>query len=147
MDITSTQIIFGKAASRFKNPGLYNFLANKGLALSAESLPGIRGRHATVQDLKQSLSLNLWTPPSCTVIFVRHPATNESAVGRLVGQNDVPINDKGREQMPLLYAALSGINFSRIYSSPLQRCSVLADYVGDKFGLPVKFMPNDEHGA
>lgn len=60
------------------------------------------------------------------IILVRHGETNWNLEGRLMGQKDIPLNDKGREQAELLKIKLANIEFDCCYSSPLNRAKETA---------------------
>ena len=60
------------------------------------------------------------------IILVRHGETDWNLEGRLIGQKDVPLNDKGREQAELLRIKLANIEFDCCYSSPLSRAKETA---------------------
>ena len=60
------------------------------------------------------------------IILVRHGETDWNLEGRLMGQKDVPLNDKGREQAELLKIKLANIEFDCCYSSPLSRAKETA---------------------
>ena len=57
-----------------------------------------------------------------TLVLVRHASTAEtgrSLSGRLPG---IPLSEQGREEARVLAERLSGVAFTRIASSPIQRC-------------------------
>jgi len=57
-----------------------------------------------------------------TLVLIRHARTAETGrtlSGRLPG---IPLSEKGREEARLLGERLSGVAFTRIASSPIQRC-------------------------
>jgi len=57
-----------------------------------------------------------------TLVLIRHASTAEtgrSLSGRLPG---IPLSEKGREEARALAERLSGVAFTRIASSPIQRC-------------------------
>ncbi|RLT29794.1 MAG: MSMEG_4193 family putative phosphomutase [Chloroflexi bacterium] len=57
-----------------------------------------------------------------TLVLIRHASTAEtgrSLSGRLPG---IPLSEKGREEARILAERLSGVAFTRIASSPIQRC-------------------------
>lgn len=57
-----------------------------------------------------------------TLVLIRHASTAEtgrSLSGRLPG---IPLSEKGREEARILAERLSGVAFTRISSSPIQRC-------------------------
>ena len=57
-----------------------------------------------------------------TLVLIRHASTAEtgrSLSGRLPG---IPLSERGREEARILAERLSGVAFTRIASSPIQRC-------------------------
>lgn len=58
-----------------------------------------------------------------TVYFMRHGETELNKEGRMQGQSDVPLNERGREQARRAGArfAAQGLRFDRVFSSPLSR--------------------------
>lgn len=60
-------------------------------------------------------------PPITRVLLCRHGETDWNRERRYQGQQDTPLNDRGREQSRLLGKTLSNININAVYSSPLQR--------------------------
>jgi probable phosphomutase (TIGR03848 family) len=57
-----------------------------------------------------------------TLVLIRHASTEEtgrSLSGRLPG---IPLSEKGREEARALAERLSSVDFTRIASSPIQRC-------------------------
>lgn len=56
-----------------------------------------------------------------TIVLVRHGETDWNAVNRCQGSCDVPMNERGREQVAALAEALRDASFDAAYSSPLGR--------------------------
>jgi probable phosphoglycerate mutase len=54
------------------------------------------------------------------IVLVRHGEA-QGAAGRAVGQVDLPLSVRGREQASALAAGLGGIAWAALYSSPLAR--------------------------
>ena len=63
------------------------------------------------------------------VVLVRHGETDWNSDGRLMGQKDVPLNDKGREQAEVLRNKLANMSFDCCYSSPLSRAKETAEII------------------
>lgn len=63
------------------------------------------------------------------VVLVRHGETDWNLDGRLMGQKDVPLNGKGREQAEVLRNKLANMSFDCCYSSPLSRASETAEII------------------
>ncbi|MBU1671404.1 MAG: alpha-ribazole phosphatase [Actinobacteria bacterium] len=71
------------------------------------------------------------------VILVRHGRTAWHAEGRYCGTADVPLDEIGRQQAERVSGALARRNIVAVYSSPLSRCSELAEGVAAAKGLEV----------
>lgn len=69
------------------------------------------------------------------VYFLRHGEI--ATPGILSGQIDVDLSELGLKQMRQASAEL--INLNAIYSSPLKRCSVHADYLAKQHSLHVQY--------
>lgn len=67
------------------------------------------------------------------VVLVRHGQTAFNAARRAVGRLDVPLDERGREQVSRLRDALAEVRFEAVYSSPLSRARDTAA----PFGAPV----------
>lgn len=63
------------------------------------------------------------------IVLVRHGETDWNVDGRLMGQKDIPLNDKGREQAGILKGKLTGMVFDCCYSSPLSRTRETAEII------------------
>ncbi len=71
------------------------------------------------------------------LLLIRHAVTSWHGQSRVLGQNDVPLDDEGHSQARTLARALSGIRVNRILSSPLMRATQTAGALGEQFRLPV----------
>lgn len=63
------------------------------------------------------------------IVLVRHGETDWNLEGRLMGQKDIPLNDRGREQAEILRNKLADMSFDCCYSSPLSRAKETADII------------------
>ena len=63
------------------------------------------------------------------IVLVRHGETDWNLDGRLMGQKDIPLNNKGREQAKILRNKLADMNFNCCYSSPLSRAKETAEII------------------
>lgn len=63
------------------------------------------------------------------VVLVRHGETDWNLEGRLMGQKDISLNRKGREQAEILRNKLADMNFDHCYSSPLSRAKETAEII------------------
>lgn len=64
-----------------------------------------------------------------TVYLIRHTAVNV-APGICYGQTDVPLRDTFLAEAHKVSCQLKGIPFDVVFTSPLSRCTKLADYCG-----------------
>jgi len=71
------------------------------------------------------------------LILVRHPQTIWHAEGRYVGKADIPLDDTGIRQAELVVSRLADVKLDAVYSSPLSRCLLLANMVGEAHALDV----------
>jgi len=69
-------------------------------------------------------------------VFLRHGSTDWNQENRLLGQQDIPLNDRGCEQAKEASQILTYLQFSMIVCSPLQRCQQTADIINEKLNLP-----------
>ena len=70
-----------------------------------------------------------------TIYLLRHGQTEWNVGGRYLGRTDIPLSEKGISQAQDAAKQLSGISFTAIYSSPLERAFHTAQIVGG--GKPV----------
>jgi broad specificity phosphatase PhoE len=76
-----------------------------------------------------------------TVFFVRHGQTDWNVIGRLQGQSDIPLNEKGRTQAAQLAEKLSSISFDACYASDLQRAAETAEILNRMRTIPIELDP------
>lgn len=69
--------------------------------------------------------------------MIRHGETNWNKVFRLQGHADIPLNEDGKSLAEITAQALSEINFTRIYTSPLRRAKETALILKAKRDIPV----------
>ena len=62
--------------------------------------------------------------------LIRHGETEWSRSGQHTGRTDIPLIQRGEEQARHLGELLSGIEFSRVFTSPLQRASRTCELAG-----------------
>lgn len=79
------------------------------------------------------------------LIIIRHGETDRNAAQVTLGQDDVPLNDRGMLQANALAAWLGAPPFGNdivaFYSSPLQRAVATATPLADALGLEVRTEP------
>lgn len=61
------------------------------------------------------------------LLLVRHAATAWHGQGRVLGHNDIPLNEEGHAQARRLAEKLSDLPISRVIASPLQRAAQTAE--------------------
>ena len=70
------------------------------------------------------------------IYVVRHGQTDWNIQDKLQGHTNIPLNNVGIRQACITKQALSKIGFSKIYSSPLDRCKKTAQII-NKDNLPI----------
>ena len=74
--------------------------------------------------------------------LIRHGEITQSSPRRFVGQSDLLLTDRGREQMRQVAGYLVGRGVSRLLCSPLSRCVESAGIVGSALGLRPEIVPD-----
>lgn len=77
-----------------------------------------------------------------TLLLVRHGETDWNAERRWQGHADVPLNERGREQVRALADELAGEEIDAIYASDLSRARDTAEAVAARLGIPVVTDPD-----
>ncbi len=77
-------------------------------------------------------------PGPTTLYMIRHGETAEEQRGRLYGQLDVELSERGVRQSAAVAERLSGVPIHAIYSSDLTRAQVMAEALGAVHDLPVR---------
>ncbi len=75
------------------------------------------------------------------LLLIRHGETDWNVEGRYQGQEDPPLNRRGRDQARLLAETLSGIPLTVLYSSPLKRARETARTLKKRLAVPLHFEP------
>src|SRR5688572_28217428 len=72
------------------------------------------------------------------IVLVRHGETEANAEGRMQGHRDFPLNERGRQQARILgdWFVAQGIDWSRVYVSPLARAWQTAEIIVSRSGGP-----------
>jgi len=65
-----------------------------------------------------------------TVYLARHGETSWSLTGQHTGLTDLPLTERGRQNAGLLGARLRGLNFCKVFTSPLQRAAQTCEFAG-----------------
>ena len=100
-------------------------------------------------DINQSqrpgpLERNPGTRLTHSFTFLRHAESQGNALGYLQGRTDVPLSEKGAEQVRRLAETWRGqaISFDRIFSSSLKRAVLTAEIIASILGGKVEIDPN-----
>jgi probable phosphoglycerate mutase len=75
------------------------------------------------------------------LLLIRHGETDWNVEGRYQGQEDPPLNGRGRDQAILLAEKLSRIPLEVLYSSPLTRARETARALEERLAVPLHFEP------
>ena len=75
------------------------------------------------------------------LVLVRHGQTDFNAEGRMQGQLESTLTDRGREQIRRAAPVLAAYEPARLLSSDLSRAVLTAEQVGETCGMPVKLDP------
>ncbi len=62
--------------------------------------------------------------------FIRHGETAWSLSGQHTGRSDIALNEQGEQDARMLAAPLGAVDFSRVFSSPLQRARRTCELAG-----------------
>jgi probable phosphoglycerate mutase len=77
-----------------------------------------------------------------TVYLIRHGEIIQSHPRRFVGRQDLPLTDRGREQISRLADILATRSIARVLSSPLTRCVESADILCSRLGGAPELVPD-----
>ena len=64
------------------------------------------------------------------IYLVRHGETAWSLTGQHTGQTDLPLTERGQRNAHRLSEKLSGVRFTKVFTSPLQRATQTCDLAG-----------------
>ena len=76
-----------------------------------------------------------------TVYLLRHGEIPGSSPRRFIGQMEVALTERGREQIRQAAAVLRDIHIDHLFSSPLGRCLESAEILGSILGLQPEIEP------
>jgi len=71
------------------------------------------------------------------IIYVRHAESLWNPIGRYQGRLDPELSERGHKQAELLAKALKKYNPTALYSSPLKRTYMTAEYISKELNLPI----------
>ena len=77
---------------------------------------------------------------SVELTLVRHGETDWNAIKKAHGHEDIPLNDKGREQAKKTAKNLNGQKFDIIITSPLSRAKETAEIISKELDVPISEM-------
>jgi len=85
--------------------------------------------------------INNHTIPSIPFYFLRHGQTDWNREGRLMGQQDIPLNQVGIKQAQEVASYLkdSQVTIDKIISSPLMRAKQTAEIISNIINAPINF--------
>jgi probable phosphoglycerate mutase len=133
--------IAGRAA--VENPG-----AGPGIAAAAPRRDAGSGSTATGSAQDPSAGEPLPHPVGATrIVIVRHGETTWGAVSRFAGREDVPLTPRGEAEAASVGERVARIGPAVVATSPLQRCRVTADAIGEVSGVPVVVVQGLTDGA
>ena len=72
------------------------------------------------------------------LFLVRHGKTDWNEQGRLMGRNDIGLNERGRAQAESAAVALASVRLTRVLASPQPRAQETARLVAARHGLEVE---------
>lgn len=76
------------------------------------------------------------------IYLIRHGEITQSSPRRFVGQTDLPLTDRGREQIEKVAVFLLGRGVGRLLCSPLSRCVESAGIIGAALGIASEIVPD-----
>jgi len=76
------------------------------------------------------------------IYLIRHGEITQNCPRRFVGQTDLPLTPRGREQMARVAEFLTGRYVGRLLCSPLARCRESAEILGAALGLGAEIVPD-----
>ncbi|MGH9768393.1 MAG: alpha-ribazole phosphatase [Blastocatellia bacterium] len=71
------------------------------------------------------------TAPRLRLYLIRHGEIEPAAMGKLIGQTDVALSERGVEQARRLAEKLSSVRLDAVYSSDLRRASRTAEIIAE----------------
>jgi ribonuclease H / adenosylcobalamin/alpha-ribazole phosphatase len=81
------------------------------------------------------------TDSDTSILLVRHGATAETDAQRYPSTRDLPLSERGRDQVTALAAALHGVTLDAVFASPSQRARETAASLASQRNLEVQVVP------
>lgn len=72
------------------------------------------------------------TPSRLRLYLIRHGEIEPAAIGKLIGQTDVALSERGVEQARRLAEKLSSVQLDAVYSSDLRRACQTAEIIAER---------------
>jgi len=72
------------------------------------------------------------------IIYVRHAESLWNPIGKYQGRLDPELSERGHKQAELLAKTLKKYNPTALYSSPLKRTYMTAEYISRELNLPIQ---------
>lgn len=82
---------------------------------------------------------NTMNIPHLPFYFIRHGETDWNRLNKIMGQKDIPLNERGITQAHHATVLLKKIKFGKIWSSPLQRARQTAEIINKSFSYPIDY--------
>jgi broad specificity phosphatase PhoE len=76
-----------------------------------------------------------------SILLVRHGATAETDAQRYPSTRDLPLSERGRNQVAALAGALQGVNLDAVFTSPSQRACETAAPLASQRNLELQVIP------
>lgn len=74
---------------------------------------------------------------SVRIIYVRHAESLWNPIGRYQGRLDPELSERGHRQAQLIAKVLKKYNPTALYSSPLKRTYMTAEYISKELNIPI----------
>lgn len=75
------------------------------------------------------------------LLLIRHGLTDWNEQRRLIGRNEIPLNERGRKQAQRIAAELSSHELAAVYTSPQRRTRETAEPIANVHGLEPEIKP------
>ena len=80
------------------------------------------------------------TTQLATIYLIRHGESEFNREGRVQGQADSPLSELGVRQARRLQERFATKPLTAVYSSPLQRCRAMAEYLVEQRDIPIVYV-------